>query len=401
MNKLVRYAAPVVILAAGFGGYSFLHWAKPEPEKKTEAPRPMSVFVETVRKTDATLEVRTEGEVRAATAVEIVSQIPGRVVSVSDEFVEGGRVEPGVSLVEIEPVDYQLALSQAQARVAEAEVSLQTAIAVADVARKQLRDAANASDLALKKPQVAEARARLEAAQADLRQAELNLSRTSIALPFTGRLVSTSVDVGQYVSPGVSLGKAFATDRVEVRLALTDNHLASLNLPIGFVAEPGEGLDVTFSAQVAGREHLWFGKLVRLDASIDPATRMLYGVAELERPYDQNRSEFGMPMAVGLYVSAEIQGNDVESVAVIPRDALRAGNKVYVVNQDGKLEIRDVIVRHSSPQRAVIAAGLENEDRVVVSSIRNAIPGMALNAMEYSVDQSSIAGRQQTEPTGS
>jgi multidrug efflux pump subunit AcrA (membrane-fusion protein) len=162
---------------------------------------------------------------------------------------------------------------------------------------------------------VAEARARLKAAQADLEQTRLNLERTAISLPFAGRLVSTRVDVGQYVAPGSVLGRAFATDVVETRLALSNAQLAALGLPIGFSASPGQGLPVIFSARVAGMDQRWQGRLVRLDASIDPDTRMLYGSAEVEDPYGANVSDQGMPLAVGLFVTASIQGRKARGPA--------------------------------------------------------------------------------------
>jgi len=382
LKKLVTTLAPVFVIALGIGAYALLEWVKPEPEKKEEAPRPLSVYVEEVEQINVALDVETSGEVRARTEIDIVAQIAGRVVSVSPEFTEGGRVFPGIALITIEDTDYRFALLQAEAIVANAEVSLQQALAAADVARKQLQGTSNASDLALNKPQVARAHAGIKAAKADLAQAQANLDRTSITLPFTGRVISTSVDIGQYVTPGTQLGRAFSTDVVEIRLPLNDSQLASLDLPIGFIAEPNEGLAVDLNATVAGRDQVWHGQLTRLDASIERETRMLYGIVEVHSPYDQHVSQNGMPLAVGLYVQAKIQGREIRGAYVIPRDALRAGNQVYVVNDKGRLEVRSVEVTHSSSLRAIIASGLAPSERVVISSIRNPIQGMALKALQ-------------------
>jgi len=400
VNRFVKYSAPVAVLGLGFGIYALLHWSKPEPEKKNEAPRPVSVFVERVQQADVDLMVSTAGEVRARTQVDLVAQVGGRVATVSPEFIEGGVVEPGVPLLTIEDTDYRLALSEAEVRVAQAEVAVQQSVADADVARKQLLGAQDVSDLALKKPQVAEARARLLAARAALEQANLNLARTRITLPFKGRITDKVADVGEYVSPGTRLGSAFATDKVEVRLPLNDSQLASLGLPIGYVAPNGDAPKVTFSADVAGKTQYWQGQLVRLDAAIDSNTRELYGIAEVEYPYTDNVSQFGMPLAVGLFVNAQIRGRRVENAYVIPREALRAGNKVYLVNGGGKLEIRDVVVSHSSTTEAVIASGVKLDEQVIVSSIRNPIEGMALEAMPYTFDESAIAGRNGHRPIG-
>ncbi len=389
-SKVFRKAvAPVLVVGLGMGSFALLHAAKPEPEKKEEAPRPLSVFVKEVEVQNIALEVQTGGEVRPRTKVNIVSRVGGRITSVSSEFTEGGQVEPGAVLITVEDTDYQLAVSQAEARVAEAEVGVQQALADADVARKQLRGAKDASPLALRKPQVAQARASLKAAEANLKQAQLNLSRTQISLPFKGRISEKLVDVGQYITPGVPLARAFATDLVEVRIPLSDSQLASLDLPIGYVAQDS-GRNVDFSAVVAGREHQWKGRLVRLDASVDTNTRMLYGVAEVKDPYTQNVSDYGMPMAVGLYVNAQIEGREVDQAHVIPREALRAGDTVYLVNDRGLLDIRQVQVTHSDDNKAVIASGLEGGELVIVSSIRNPIAGMALEALESLPDGSIV-----------
>jgi len=379
-SQFLKYVLPCLVVATGVGVFFLLDVAKPEPDKKLDEPRPLSVYVEPAKIVRVALQVHGEGEVRAQTKVKLVAQIEGRVVSVSPEFTEGGRVVSDVTLVEIENTDYQLALSAAQAQVAESEVGLQEALARANVARKQLSNADTASDLALKKPQVAQARARIKAAKSILALAELNLSRTRIALPFTGRVIDRQVDVGQFVTRGTLLGTAFSTDAVEVRLALNDSQLASLNLPVGYISPEDEDIFVDLSATLGGKTQHWQGQLKGLDAVIDPATRSIFAKVEVLQPYSENVSQHGMPLAVGLYVKATIAGREVNNVSVIPREALRAGNNVYVV-KNGRLEIRQVTVVHSSQETAVIGDGLASNESVVVSSIRNPIPGMLLGAM--------------------
>ena len=154
-TSLIKIAAPIGVLMSGIGAYVLLDATKPEPEKKEEPPRALSVFVHSVNRSDIPLKVTTQGEVRARTQVDIVAQVSGRIVEVSPEFIEGGVVKPGDPLVVIESTDYEFAVKSSRAQVAEAEVRLQQALADADVARKQLRDSKDPSPLALKKPQVA------------------------------------------------------------------------------------------------------------------------------------------------------------------------------------------------------------------------------------------------------
>ena len=374
---LKKISLPIVIIVAGLGSYQLLTELKPQPQKSDEARRAISVLVESVKRATIDSSVTTQGEVRAKTHVDIIAQVGGRVVAVSNEFVEGGRVQADVSLVSIEPSGYQSAVRTAEARQASAQVRVLQADADADVARYQLRNEPKASDLALKKPQVAEAQANARAAEADLAHARLNLARTRISLPFRGRIVDTSVAIGQYVTPGSKIGRAFADDVVEIRLPFNEAQIATLELPIGFIANADNARLVTITT-LADHQHQWLGSLRRLDAAIDPSTRMLFGTAQVEDPYGQGASKTGMPLAVGLFVRAEIAGPKLENVLTISPSALRAGNLVYVLNEDQQLEIRAVDVAFSNDTEVVVSSGLEVGEWVIHSSIRNAIEGMPL-----------------------
>jgi hypothetical protein len=117
-----------------------------------------------------------------------------------------------------------------------------------------------------------------------------------------------------------------------------------------------------------------------MDASIDSDTRLIYAIAVVQEPYGKNRSQHGMPLAVGLYVDAVIRGRSIQQAMRIPRSALRAGDTVYVVNNEGLLNIRRVGVTHSTPDFAVIHEGLNPGEQVIVSTIRNPLEGMAVQA---------------------
>ena len=378
LARLKKALLPLGVLSLGAVAAVLLNATKPTPEVTSETPRPLSVHTTPAERRASQLVVSTTGEVRATVQSDLVAQVAGRVVAVSDEFVEGGRFSAGETLVTIEDTDYRMAFNEAEARVAAAQVDLETALADADVARKQLAGVANPSALALKKPQVSRARSALEAAEAGLALAQTNLERTRIALPYTGRLMRTAVDLGEYVGPGSVLATAFGTDRVEIRLPMTDEQLGALGVPIGFVAPEEGGLPVDFTATVAGELHHWSGRVERLDAAIDPDTRVVYATAVVEDPYRDVAETGEMPLAVGLFVEAAVSGRIVESAIRIPSDGLRAGDRVFVLTDDGLLDIRDVDVIHSNVAETILASGVLAGEEVITSAIRNPIPGMAL-----------------------
>jgi len=375
MKNLIKIVAPILMLAAGGGVAMMLDWAKPEPEKKKETSHAPSLMVGKVTRRDMILMISTQAEVKANIEVDLVTQLGGLIKAVSAEYIEGGRFDKGVPLLWIDDSDYQLALKRTQARLAEANVRLKQVEADAEVARLQLINTKNPSALALKKPQIAEANANLIAAEADMSLARLNLSRTRISLPFKGRLKSIQTNVGQYVIPGSVLARGFATNKVKLRLPLTDQQLAYLDLPIGFVASKNNAPRVDFKAVIAGKERVWQGKLTRIDASFDEQSRLLYALAEVENPYD---AKLSMPMAVGLYVSADIYGRTVDQALIIPRSALRSGNKVYLVDDKKRLDIKTVQVIYKSIDSVVIQSDLEVGQSVVISAVRDPIQGMAV-----------------------
>lgn len=378
-KKYLKAAAPVLVLALGFGIVQVMSAAKPAPEKKEETQRLVSLLYTEAREQAVHLAVGTQGEVRPHTEIDLTPQVAGRIVAISEKFAEGAGFEPGETLIRLDDADYRLALARAEAGVAAAEVLLLQARAAATIKRQQW-EAANPgrkpTPLQVNKPQVAEAEANLRSAKAELADAQLNLERTQIKLPFRGRIIRRDVGVGQYVTASTVLGRAFATDRVEVRLPLTDSQLLELDLPMGFVAtDKNPGPLVTLSAQVGGDQRQWQGRIVRTQAAVDQQTRLIYAVAEVTDPYGEGASD-GVPLAVGLFVSAEAEGVQERHALVVPRDALRSADKVYVVDEDNRLDIRTVKVLSTSEDRVVIASGLADGERVVTSTISNAVDGM-------------------------
>ncbi len=384
MKKLLKIFAPVLVLVTSIGVVSALSAAKKAPEKKEEAQRLISLYVDEVRSDEVTISVQTQGEVRPKTEINLVPQVSGRIVGISESFAEGAEFGPGTTLIKIDDTDYQLAVIRAQARVAGARVAVQRELANAKIKEDHWLDKRTEGEptaYALNKPQVMEAEASLLAAEADLKEANLNVARTEISAPFLGRVREKSVGIGQYVTAGTSLGRVFSTDTVKIRLPLTDVQLEELNLPMGFMADTFNAPVVKFSARVGHTEHTWSGRIVRTNASVDEQTRMIYAIAEVEAPYGVG-SDNGAPIAVGMFVHAEIAGVAAQSALVLPRLALRNADKVYVINDENRLEIRTVNILSTSEDTVLVTTGVAVGDKVVTSTIPAAVDGMEVRAIE-------------------
>ncbi|MEE2692711.1 MAG: efflux RND transporter periplasmic adaptor subunit [Pseudomonadota bacterium] len=366
----------IVVLFIGFIG--LMGSMRPKVETKPVELAPPAVFYATAEAQPVTLDVRAQGEVRPRTDITLTAQVAGKIVRTSTEFLDGGAFNEGDLLIKIEDADYQVALAGAKARVAQAEEALRREEAESALARRDYEDLGrreDPTDLALRLPQLAQARANFEAARAEQRAAQLNLDRTEIRAPFKGRVRTRLVGEGQYVAPGAQLARIFSTDVAEIRLPLTDGDLAKLGLPISFVeTEDNPGPPAHLSAVVAGDLHEWSGRVARTDGAIDPATRQISAIVTVDDPYGAGADD-GMPLAIGLYVDAVVEGKPFEHAIVLPRTALYGRDIVYVILPDNTLDERKVVVVSADRDTITLASGVNPGERVATSPLRGATAG--------------------------
>lgn len=395
MSRVLAIVLPFLILAVlGLGSTVALGMLAPEPEESDEAPAGLSVFAEPIIAGDLTLSVDAQGEVAPKRQIIVSPQIGGRVSFVSPDFIAGGFINRGQVLVRLESADYELSVTRARSAVASAEQRLARERAEQELALQDLEDLGitDASPLARRVPQLAEAQASLDGAMAQLAEAELALRRTAVIAPFSGRVAERSVNIGQFASPGQSLGRIFDTGVVEVALPVSDTELGRIGLPLAYAAsEEDPGPVVMFSAQVAGQQRSWEGRVTRTAASIDPRSRTLNVIAELEDPYGEG-SDNGVPMAPGQFVDANIAGATLQDVRIAPRASLRGNNEIYIGNpQEGTLSVREVDVIYSDPEGAYIRSGVQAGELAVTSPIQAAFDGMRIKVLERRPDGSIIA----------
>ncbi|MFT5049494.1 MAG: RND family efflux transporter MFP subunit [Chlamydiales bacterium] len=382
MKTLAKILAPILVLILGGLGARQLISMRPEPEKVVIEPVLPLVSVTEALASTHTYHVMAHGTVQARTASELVAEVEGRVIQVSPSLVNGGFFEAGDLLLEIDREDYQLARAQAEQSLAAAERRLFEEQADAALAREEW-DALGEGDgtpLALHLPQVAEARATLAAARAGLERAERDLARTQVRAPFVGRVSAKSVDLGQFVSRGKTLAHIYAVDYAEVRLPLPDAELAFLDLPLIYRGE-GAAVDqpqVVLSTEFGGQRHSWRAQIVRTEGEIDPATRMVIAVARVDDPYGRGDDLDRPPLAVGMFVQAHVTGRRVDDVFVLPREALRGTGRVFIMDDEDRLRMRQVQVLRADRDGLVIGQGLQDGDRVIVSPLETVTDGTLL-----------------------
>jgi RND family efflux transporter MFP subunit len=380
MKRVLAVVLPLIIVAAGALGAWAMYVNRSQPEtREPEAIVPL-VRVQDVVLRDLEISVWSQGTVSPRTESVLVPEVAGRIIEVSQSFVSGGFFEVDDVLLRIDPHDYNQAVVQARARVTQAELRLAQEEAEADVAAEEWEEIGEgeATPLTLHLPQLADARAALEGARAELEKARRNQARTEIRAPYVGRVRVKNVDVGQYVGPGTPLATIYAVDFAEVRLPLPDRQLAFLDLPLIYRGdeERGQGPRVILRSEFAGRTFQWQGRIVRTEGEIDRRSRMVHAVAQVADPYARGEEEGRPPLAAGMFVEAEILGETVENAAVLPRSVLRSDGRVLIVDDESRLRFREVEVLQTREDQVIIGKGLESGERVCLSPLAVVTDGM-------------------------
>ena len=360
------------------------------PESQIAKPKLPSVEVRIAEATRHTYRIQSQGTALPRTSIRLVSEVSGKVVSVEVSFDAGQVFAKDDVLLKIDSRDYELALAQAKSQVAQAELRLQMEINEADVVRREWRllNQGEPTGLQAREPQLAHARAALEAARATEEAAKRNLDRCIIRAPFAGMVARAGVRPGQFAALAAPLGELFATDIAEVRLPLVTSDLSFIDLPAsGAKVVLGQAPKVTLSAQAGDRRMKWLGHIVRSEETVDPMNRMVYVVAQITDPYGL-ASGNAAPLRSGTFVRASIEGRTQENVIVLPRQALRGKDRVWII-ENGKtrsnrmrLLFRKVKVSFADSEHAVIAEGLKSGELVGVSLIPGVIDGMEVNVRE-------------------
>lgn len=383
----IKRTIPVfVIIALIYALLSFLNANKPEPKERVAREKRTQVFVQNVGVGTKQMQVIAQGMATPKSEIQLKARVEGLVVAIADSFVNGGQITKGQVLVQLEDSDYKHSVVQAKARVAQAMEKYTKAKAQAQSAQRELSELGrdSASELAKGIPQLNFAKADLDSAKASLAKAELDLSRTQIKAPFNGIVAKETISLGQLVSRNNTIGSIFATDVMEVSLALSLSDMDLIGLPLNYVRGNSSNVDnsqifnVELYANMGSNNAVWQGQVARSGGMINSQTRTVNVVVDVKDPYgfDNQQSNF-TPLLSGLFVNAKIKGKSIENVALIPKKALRNKNQVWLVGEERRLAVADVKVINRN-DGLVWVHGLEHNSKVITSSLPVAAVGMSL-----------------------
>ncbi|MFT4902220.1 MAG: RND family efflux transporter MFP subunit [Lentimonas sp.] len=373
MKKLLPFLILIIAAALTVVLIAF----KPEP-KAASPERPLtSVEFLTAQPETTSIWIHSQGSLLPRIETDLTVEVSGRIIEMGEKFQVGAAFEVGDILLRIDPADYQTALATRRAELAGAKLALAQEKALAQQAAADWRamGTGEPSPLTLRIPQLEQAEAQAQSAEAVLAKAQRDLDRTAVKAPYAGRVLTKNVDIAQFISgpPSQPIGRIFATHSGEIRLPITQREATLLDYQAGTQRAVQLRLsDVDSSAR-------WTARIDRIEATIDPQSRLLYVVAQIDAPFEAAPSDSRPTLRRGIFLQAEIEGRAVENAYALPRYALRGSNTVYVLTPDNRLQTRQVSILQSDPQRVIIKSGLQPGERVATSPIAYYVENMPVN----------------------
>ena len=375
-GTVIRILIPLLLIAAGAAAWSYFKATTPVMQKAKPERKVAVVDVQTARLADTRAVVFAMGTVAAAREVTLKAQVAGTVQSVAAAYVLGGRIVKDAELLSLDPVDYEVAVQKAQSALATAKAALAIEQGSQTIAREELSlmsalspEDVSQTDLALRKPQLAQARADVASAEADLRQAMLNLNRTVVRAPFNAMVVERNVNVGTFAGVQDSLATLVGTDEFWIEAVVSLDQLALIDLDY-----PG-GCPVAIKSQIG--TGTWTGHVVQVAGKLSESSRMATVIVSVKNPLGTIENPSPNHLMIDDYVSVEIAGRPLANVIELPRDVMQDGKRVWVYD-DGTLDIRKVTLVWKSTDAVYLDSGVKAGEKVVTSALATPVQGMAL-----------------------
>lgn len=398
-RRFLQFLLPVlIVLAVALTVHQLSQIVPRAPRAERPPVQPPLVTVSTFTRQDYPLLIRAQGTVQPKAKTMLVTEVNGKVLELAPEFVAGGLVKQGAVLLTLEQADYRVALHTAEANLAKARAQLAEEKARAAVAREERKkrgftNGRLAPELALRKPQLARDQANVDAAKAELERAQRNLERTKIRAPYDALISRRQVDIGQFVTRGAVIGELFAIRIAEVRLALTRDELRRLKLPrLKLLSADAQRPTVVLTKLFADGSEQWQGVIDRSERVVQAQSRMTYVVARIDDPYGLERLGEYTELAFGSFVTAEIHAGTLEDVIRIPRSAQRSDGRVMIVDEESRVQLRQVEVQHQDSQWLYISSGVEPGEALALTPLPTATEGMLVRQRKQ---QSGLIARPQ------
>lgn len=364
---------PLILLAVALG-ISYLLISIQPKAKKIETPSLITPVEYLVAKAEpTTIRIESEGILQPRIETQFISPVAGQVIEIGENFYPGRFFQKGEVLFKLDDSDYKFQVKNAETNLAQAELAFELEKALSVQAKKDWEklNLGEANDLVLRKPQLKQAKKNLESAQVSLTFAQEQLEDTVFRAPYSGYLLSRTIDLGTEITGGMSgpIASAYSSGDAEIRLPLTESErllIDTKNLNENTVRLYDSGKLV---AQ---------GKIQRIEASLNPNNRLFYAVALIENAFPEDNQIHTSEMFRGQYLDAMIDGILIDKAFTLPNEAIRESSTIYTITNQNQLVEKNITVISSNSKQVIVSTGLDDDDRVVVSPVPFYINGMSV-----------------------
>lgn len=370
------------ILAASAAGIWLIYRTEPTATQ-IETKRKSAALVETIVVKRATYSPRLVvlGTVQPAQDIVLSPRVSGQVLNMSPSFVPGGMVKKGEVLLEIDPADFENALSIRTSELEQVQADWEIEIGRQKLAEQELKLLGDSIDeinraLVLREPQAASLKSQLNAAKAAVRRAELDLERTKVTAPFDAQILRRSVNLGSQVGPGDDLGQLVGIEEYWVNATVPVRNLRWVQFPED--GKQGSKVEL-YNPDAWGASTFRTGYVSRMIGALDQRSRLARLLVTVEDPLGQKND--APPLILDALMEAQIQGIKIDNVVRLDREYVRNDDTVWVMS-DGKLEIRKIEIAFEDPEFAYITDGLNDGDEVVITTLATVAEGVLLRRVD-------------------
>lgn len=378
-----------MVLGGGITLATYYLKTGPEPKSRKRIPNPPLVQIEKMNFQDHQLQIEGMGTVVAAKEINLTPGVSGEIIKINPHLVAGGSISAGETLINIDPIDYQLAVLELQNEVNIVSHEIELEMGNQRVSQKEfeiLGQAVSQSEksLILREPQLNIKKATLKNKQSKLAQAELNLKRTTVVAPFNATVISTSVNLGSRVSQSSPMANLVGTDEFWIKILLPVEHLQWIKLPD---KDKSNGAMVRVYLDNHPDSPFREGQISKLAASLEEQGKLAILFAVVKDPLallEENRDK--PKLLLGAFVRAEIAGTTFRNVLAIDRNHLRENNSVWVMDDDDRLEIRPVQISARNKTQLFVTNSLKEGERLITSSLSAPVEGTKLRLLGKKMD---------------
>ena len=363
------------ILLVGLSLAYLINNSKPDPDKVTEKA-PVAIEVNTLIASPKaiSINIKSHGIITASTQIDLLAQVTGEILTVSDNFIDGAVLSNNALLLTIDDSAYKAQLADAKLKLAQAQELYYSEKARAYQAKKEWQDRGSkeANALFLREPQLNSAKAQLTSAELGITRSEKNLAHTEVRLPFAANMIQTHVNLGQLVMPGNTIASIYQQDKLQVKLPISQRQLGLLNIRW---PEEARKLHVSFSAQIGNRRVAWLGRVKTGSTTIEPNNQNVHLLVDL---IIDEHSAAALP---GQYIEATISGQAREGVIKVPEDAFHDKRFVLSIN-DGKLAYNPAYFLYRDGLELYLQSNIATDTVIIIDRIPLATNGMQVKAKE-------------------